>query len=380
MLQINPKLSVEKISIFSTIAQLCSKHNAINLGQGFPDFDVSPELKGRVVHYLKQNKDQYTPMAGIPELRNILAKKYTSAYKTAVDPDDNITITAGATQAIFTCIQSVVLPEDEVIIIEPAYDSYAPSIEIAGAKGIPILLNADFSMNWDAVQKAVTTKTKMIIFTNPHNPTGQVWSDDDFLALSQIVKNTDILLLSDEVYEHIIFDGNKHLSLLDYPTLSQRGFATYSFGKTFHATGWKMGYVIAPERLTRAMRNIHQWNVFSVNSFLQYALADYLKDPYTYHNLSSFYQSKRDFFQNEMASSRFKSISTKGSYFQLYDYSAISDLEDIDFTKWLIEEHGVATIPISPFCSKDSDWKVIRLCFAKKEDTLSKAVKRLQKV
>ncbi len=380
MLQINPKLSVEKISIFSTIAQLCSTHNAINLGQGYPDFDVSPLLKDRVKHYLKQNKDQYAPMQGIQELRNILAKKYTSSYKTAINPDTNITITAGATQAIFTCIQSVVLPGDEVIIIEPAYDSYGPSIEIAGGKVIPVMLNPDFTMDWNAVQKAVSNKTKMILFTNPHNPTGQIWSHEDFLALSQIVNNTNILLLSDEVYEHIVYDGKKHLSLLDYPELSNRGFVTYSFGKTFHATGWKMGYVIAPDNLTRAFRNVHQWNVFSVNSFLQYALADYLKDPDTYQNLSVFYQTKRDYFQREMEESRFKSIPTNGSYFQLYDYSAISDLDDIEFTQWLIEKHGVAAIPLSPFCSQDSKWKVVRFCFAKKEDTLSIALKRLQKV
>lgn len=378
VIQIKSKLPSEEISIFSRVAKLSREHDAINLGQGFPDFEVSPELKNRVNHYLSKNNDQYAAMPGILPLRKILSKKYQDAYGSALDPEENITITAGATQAIFTCIQAVVQKGDEVIIIEPSYDSYAPSIHIAGGTPIPILLRKDFSVDWEMVGRSVTDKTRMIIVNNPHNPTGQVWKEKDFLALSQIVKNTHILILSDEVYEHIVFDEQSHLSILSYPELFKRSFATYSFGKTFHATGWKMGYVIAPQALMKAYKNVHQWNVFSVNSFLQHALADHLQDPKNYTELGTFYQRKRDYFFSLMEETDFQPIPSYGSYFQLYDYSKISDLPDLAFTEWLIKEHGVATIPISPFCTQETPWKVVRFCFAKKNETLAKAVKRIQ--
>jgi len=312
VIQIKSKLPSEEISIFSRVAKLSREHDAINLGQGFPDFEVSPELKNRVNHYLSKNNDQYAAMPGILPLRKILSKKYQDAYGSALDPEENITITAGATQAIFTCIQAVVQKGDEVIIIEPSYDSYAPSIHIAGGTPIPILLRKDFSVDWEMVGRSVTDKTR------------------------------------------------------------------YSFGKTFHATGWKMGYVIAPQALMKAYKNVHQWNVFSVNSFLQHALADHLQDPKNYTELGTFYQRKRDYFFSLMEETDFQPIPSYGSYFQLYDYSKISDLPDLAFTEWLIKEHGVATIPISPFCTQETPWKVVRFCFAKKNETLAKAVKRIQ--
>lgn len=380
VIQIKSKLPSEEISIFSRIAVLSKEHQAINLGQGYPDFEVSSELKNRVSHYLSADKDQYAPMQGILPLRQVLCKKYEAAYQSPLDPASNICITAGATEAIFTCIQAAVHTGDEVIIIEPSYDSYSPSIKIAGGIPIPILLKKDFSIDWEKVGRSVTDKTRMIIVNNPHNPTGQVWKEEDFLALSQIVKNTDILILSDEVYEHIVFDDQSHQSIISYPELFKRSFATFSFGKTFHATGWKMGYVIAPDVLMKAFYNVHQWNVFSVNSFLQYALTDHLRDASNYMELGRFYQEKRDYFISLMEETAFEPLPSYGSYFQLYDYSKISDLKDLAFSEWLIKEHGIATIPISPFCSTETPWKVVRFCFAKRKETLAKAVKRLQLV
>jgi methionine aminotransferase len=380
MIKIKSKLPTDDISIFAKISKLSREHEATNLGQGFPDFEVSVALKDRVSFYLSNHKDQYAPMPGVPELRKALSKKYNNNYPTPLDADEHISITAGATQGIFCCIQATVHQGDEVIIIDPSYDSYGPSIKAAGGTVVPLKLKQDFSIDWDLIGSKVTDNTKMIVVNNPHNPTGQIWNEEDFLALSQIVKNTDILILSDEVYEHLVYDGATHLSILNYPELFKRSFCTFSFGKTFHATGWKMGYVIAPTALTKAFRSIHQWNVFSVNSFLQYAIADHLSDSENYTYLNGFYQKKRDFFINEMGKTRFKKIDSSGTYFQLYDYSEISDLEDVKFAEWLIKEHGIASIPISPFCAAKTDWKVVRFCFAKKESTLLEAGKKLEQV
>jgi len=380
MVSVRSKLSSQDTSIFSIIAKLSNQHNAINLGQGFPDFEIDQKLKDLVKKVSEDSKNQYAPMPGIFSLRELLSEKYNLAYHTNLDPDLEITITAGATQAIFTTIQALVRQGDEVIIIEPAYDSYAPSIQLAGGMVVPYALDRNFKVDWNELKSLVSENTRMIIINNPHNPTGQVLEDEDYSALSQITQNTDILILSDEVYEHLVYDDKSHKSILGYPDLYHRSIAVYSFGKTFHATGWKMGYAIAPKKLTQEIRNVHQWNVFSVNSLMQNVLKEYLEEPSHYLNLAKFYQEKRDYFANGMDKSRFKSIPSHGSYFQLYDYAGISDLDDMAFAEWLIKEHGIACIPISPFYTNAPNNKVVRFCFAKKKETLSTALKKLIQV
>ncbi len=379
-MQIKSKFKNQEKSIFSIIAQLSTQHGAINLGQGFPDFEIDDKLQNLVQEISGQSKNQYAPMPGIPELREILCQKYINAYNTKLDLDKNICITAGATQAIFTAIQAFVHPNDEVIIIEPAYDSYAPSIELVQAKIIAFALDENFKIDWNKLSNMITEKTKMIVINNPHNPTGQTLNKNDLLNFEKIVLENELILLSDEVYEHLIFDGKVHQSVLAFPKLFERSIATFSFGKTFHATGWKMGYAIASQKLMDEFKQVHQWNVFSVNSLMQYVLASYLKNPANYNQLGEFYQKKRDLFQSEMSMTGFKSIPSNGSYFQLYDYSNLSDLDDIAFAEWLIKEHKVACIPISPFYTNNPKHKVLRFCFAKKEETLVNAVKRLKAI
>jgi len=380
-MNIHSKLPTVGTTIFTVMSILANQHRAINLSQGFPDFDCPEELQDRVNFHLKNGKNQYVPMAGVPLLRERLAKKMERSYGLKINPDTEITITAGATQALFTAISAFVHPGDEVILIEPAYDSYRPSIELAG--GVPVIYELhgpDYQIDWQQFEKLISDKTKMIIINTPHNPIGKVRSAKDMQALELLTKGTDILVLCDEVYEHLIYDGQMHQSVLRFPELYKRSLLVYSFGKTFHSTGWKMGYCVGPESLMREFRKVHQFNVFSCNSFVQYGIADFLENPDTYQQLPDFYQQKRDFFQNELIGAPLKPLSSEGSYFQLYDYSAVSDLADIEFAKYLTTEVGVAVIPVSPFYSSGRDEKVVRFCFAKKEETLAAAGKLLREL
>ncbi len=380
-MNIQSKLSASGTTIFTVMSALAREHDAINLGQGFPDFDCDLRLRKLVSHYLNAGKNQYCPMPGLLELRQAIRQKVARTYATSIDAQTEICITAGATQALFTAISAFVHQGDEVIVFEPAYDSYSPSIQIAG--GIPrpyAMRSPDFKIDWDEVAAMVHERTRMIIINTPHNPTGTILNAADLEALEQIVKDKNIIVLSDEVYEHLIYDGAQHQSVLRFPHLFQQSLAVYSFGKTFHNTGWKMGYCMAPSHLMKEFKNVHQWNVFSVNSFTQYALADYLSDPQNYENLPSFYQQKRDFLANQLQDTPLRPLSSKGTYFQLFDYSSISDKSDLEFAKYLTRELGVAAIPISPFYSESSSDKVIRLCFAKKETTLAAAAERLQQL
>lgn len=381
MINFVSKLNSSTSSIFAEMSQLSIKYGAINLGQGFPDFDCSQELKDRVKYYLQAGKNQYCPMPGLFELRSVLAQKFEVLYGRVINPETNITITAGATQAIFTAISTFISPNDEVIIFEPAYDSYRPSVELVGGKVQALTLRApDYKIDWEQLKGLINANTKMLIINTPHNPTGKLMSRDDMLMLDQLIDGTDILLLSDEVYEHLVYDGLKHESALKFSGLWKRCLCVYSFGKTFHSTGWKMGYIVGPEYLMSAFRNVHQWNVYCVNSFLQYALADFLKDASHYLNLGKFYQEKRDFFKEKMKGSKLKALESQGTYFQLYEYSDVSDLSDRAFAKWLTKEHGVASIPISPFISKPTKAKIVRFCFAKNNEVLSMAAERLKQL
>lgn len=378
MINFKSKLPNTETTIFTVMSQLANKHNAINLGQGFPNFDCDAKLKKLISKYLNEGKNQYVPMAGLLDLRKIIAEKANKLYHQNIKPETEITITAGATQAIFTAINAFVNKNDEVIIIEPAYDCYKPTIDLVGAKTVSYQLNApNFKVDWNEFSKLVNPKTKMIIINTPQNPIGKILGKTDFDELAKIVENTNIIILSDEVYEHIIFDDKTHESVLKHNDLFKRSIAVYSFGKTFHATGWKIGYCIAPDYLMKEFRNIHQWNVFCVNSFIQYALATYLKDENTYLQLPKFYEKKRDYLSNALKNSKLKEIKSEGTYFALYDYSKISNENDIDFAKRICKDFGVATIPISPFYSKKVDSKVVRLCFAKTENVLEQAVVKL---
>jgi len=380
-MNIQSKLPDVGTNIFSVMSALANEHEAINLSQGFPDFDCPTELQDRVNFHLRNEKNQYVPMAGVPLLRERLALKMENAYGQPINPDTEITITAGATQALFTAITAFVHPGDEVILIEPAYDSYRPAIELAG--GVPViheLHGPDYQMDWERFGKLISTKTKMIIINTPHNPIGKIRSEADMRTLERLTDGTDILVLSDEVYEHLIYDGQLHQSVLRFPKLYKRSLIVYSFGKTFHSTGWKMGYCVAPELLMREFRKVHQFNVFSCNSFVQYGIADYLENPDTYQQLPAFYQQKRDFFQQKLIGSALKPLASEGSYFQLYDYSAVSDLGDKEFAKYLTTEIGVAVIPVSAFYSSGRDEKVVRFCFAKKEETLAAAGRLLRRL
>ncbi|TVR90189.1 MAG: aminotransferase class I/II-fold pyridoxal phosphate-dependent enzyme [Saprospirales bacterium] len=374
------KLSDSGTSIFSTMSGLARENNAINLAQGFPDFDCDPVLKRFVGHYIHNGYNQYAPMPGIPELREVIATKVRDLYDNPINADSEITITAGATQAIFTAITAFVSPGDEVILIEPAYDCYAPAVKVNGGTIVPCeMTHPDYNVDWDHLNSLVTDKTRMIVTNNPHNPTGTVFKREDLEAIYDIVKDTNILILSDEVYEHLIFDKLKHQSVLNHPGLYARSIATFSFGKTFHNTGWKMGYAIAPPKLMSAFRKVHQFNVFSVNTPFQYGLADYMGNPSRYLKLGEFYQSKRDTFYEFMKKTDFRPIPSHGTYFQLFDYSAISDMSDVEFAKKMTVEKGVAVIPVSVFYTAKIDHKVVRFCFAKKSETLKAAGMQLLK-
>ncbi|MDX1477260.1 MAG: methionine aminotransferase [Saprospiraceae bacterium] len=368
-------------TIFSVMSRLAQEHSAINLSQGFPNFDCDPALKALVIKHLEAGRNQYAPMPGVPALRQVLAEKARATYGADLDPEAHITITAGATQAIYTAIATVVHPGDEVILFDPAYDCYAPSVRSCGGIPVAIPLHApDFTIDWDQVAQRITPKTKLVVINTPHNPLGKVLTDHDLRQLEVLVRQNDLLVLSDEVYEHIIFDGRQHASVLRVPGLRQRAFVTYSFGKMCHTTGWKVGYCIAPEALTAEFRKLHQFNVFSVNTPMQHALAEYLQDPDTYLGLPAFFQAKRDHFVRAMEATPFRMLACEGSYFILADYSDISDLDDLAFARWLTEEHGVATIPLSPFYAEKISQPVVRFCFAKTEATLDEAAERLRQL
>jgi len=378
---IKSKLPRTGTSIFAVMSQLANEHKAINLSQGFPDFDVSPKLIERISHYMKKGYNQYAPMTGVPLLRERISEKFEKTYKIKYDPDKEINITAGATQGIYATIACMVGDDDEVIIFEPAYDSYAPAVQLCG--GIVKYARMeppDYAINWPEVARMVTHRTRMIIINSPHNPSGSILREKDMLALQHLTKKTDIVVLSDEVYEHLIYDGEPHESVCKYPGLVERSFVIGSFGKTFHATGWKMGYVLAPENLMKEFRKSHQFIVFACNTPVQHAIADYLGDEKNYQDLHSFYQKKRDYFVDGISSSRFKIIPCHGTYFQLLDYSKISDESEMDFATRLITEYGIGTIPVSPFYHQRDENRVLRLCFAKKEETLDKAANIICKI
>ncbi len=375
------KLPRVKTTIFTTMSALAREHNAINLSQGFPDFHTHPQLIDLVTDAMKKGMNQYSPMQGYMPLREMITQKTQELYSAHYDPDKEVTITAGATQAIFTAIAAFIREGDEAIIIEPAYDCYVPAIELCG--GIPKYIKLDdvnFTVNWEDVRKSITAKTKVIIINTPHNPTGAVLNAGDMGKLQKLVKDKDIIVISDEVYEHIIFDGLEHQSVARYPELAKRSMIVSSFGKTYHTTGWKLGYVMAPENLMVEFRKVHQYNVFCVNTPIQVAYSELIKEKDLYLELGNFYQTKRDFFKGLIKGSRFNLKPVYGSYFQLVDYKKISEEKDVDYAIRLTKEHGVAPIPMSVFYHKNVDNHYLRFCFAKENDTLEKAAEKLMKV
>ncbi|MBL4746834.1 MAG: methionine aminotransferase [Flavobacteriaceae bacterium] len=368
-------------TIFTVMSQMAQEYKALNLSQGFPNFEASPDLLRFTTEAMKNGFNQYAPMAGALPLREQIAIKTERLYGKCYDVDSEITVTAGATQAIFTIITAFLRKDDEVIIFKPAYDCYEPAIELVGAKSVVIQLDAPtFSVDWEAVKKALTPQTKMMIINSPHNPSGTIWSKEDMQQLSDLLEGTNILLLSDEVYEHIIFDGEQHQSASLFPKLAERAFIVSSFGKTFHITGWKLGYVVAPKALMIEFRKVHQFNVFSVHSPSQMGLAEYLKNEENYLCLPGFYQQKRDLFLKALSGSRFKITPTQGTFFQLLEYQDISQENDVDFSKRLVKEFGIASIPISVFNTKEADMNLLRFCFAKTDETLLKAADLLCKI
>lgn len=368
-------------SIFAVMSKKAVDNGAINLSQGFPDFPVSEELIQLINDKMKAGYNQYAPMPGVPKLLESIAIKTKYLHGADYNPQTEITVTAGATQALFTAITAFVKEDDEVIIFEPAYDSYAPAVRLNGGivKRVPLKL-PNYNIDWKEVAQLISSRTRMIILNSPHNPTGAVLSEEDMQQLRKLTENSRILILSDEVYEHIIFDDKKHMSVSACPILSTRSIVVASFGKTFHATGWKMGYVVAPENLMSEFRKVHQFNVFCVNAPIQYALAEYLRDEKNYINLGNFYQQKKDFFLRSIEGSKFKPIPCYGTYFQLLDYSDISDKTEMEFADWLIQQHKVAGIPVSAFYNDKQDNKILRFCFAKSNETLTKAAQALCRI
>lgn len=375
------KLPQTGTSIFSIMTQMANEYGAINLSQGFPGFDVSPELTELVNFYMKKGLNQYAPMPGVPQLRKKIADKINAAHGIDVDTNHNITITAGATQGIYTCITAIVHPGDEVIYFEPAYDSYKPGILLNGGVPVTVSLSApDFTIPWEEVRNKITERTKLIIINTPHNPSGSIIDSHDLEELTQIANEHDLFVLSDEVYEHIVFDNKEHFSVLRSPGLKDRHMAVFSFGKTFHATGWKVGYVVAPQQLMNEIIRLHQYMLFSVNTPIQYALAEYLENEENYLGLPDFYQEKRDYFLNLMKSSRLKALDCSGTYFQTFSYGHISDEGDMEMAAKLTKEHGVASIPISAFYENGHNDHLLRFCFAKEKEELKQAAEILCKI
>ncbi len=372
-------------TIFTVMSALATETGAVNLGQGFPDFDCDPKLVDAVTQAMQRGQNQYPPMTGVPVLREAIAAKVQALYGHAYHPVTDITVTAGATQAILTAILAVVHPGDEVIVLEPCYDSYVPNIELAGGVVVRVPLTpGNFRPDFDKIAAAITPRTRALIINSPHNPSGTVWSREDMLKLQDLLEPTDVLLISDEVYEHMVFDGQQHQSAARFPGLAARAFIVSSFGKTYHVTGWKVGFVAAPASLSAEFRKVHQFNVFTVNTPVQYGLATYMADPAPYLGLSDFYQRKRDLFRAGLAQTRFKLLPCEGTYFQCVDISALGvperALPEADFCQWLTREIGVAAIPLSAFYGNGFDQHVVRFCFAKKDETLNAALQRLARL
>ncbi len=380
-MKITSKLPEVATSIFSVMGQMAQKYGAINLSQGFPGFDTDPVLHNLVTEAMASGYNQYAPMLGTYGLREQIAQKLNTLYGSEYHPETEVTVTVGATQAIYTIMSAFINVGDEVIVLKPAYDSYDPSILVHGGKVVPIQLKAPaYKVDWNVVEAAISPATKMIIINTPHNPTGTILTATDMMELQRILEGTDIMILSDEVYEHIIFDGATHESAAKYPKLAERSFITASFGKTFHNTGWKMGYTVAPKALMKEFQKVHQFTVFSVHHPSQKAFAQYLKTPSHYLELSSFYQRKRDLFLELIKESRFKMTPSAGTYFQLLDYSAITDENDILFAERLTKEKGIASIPTSVFNLDQEDFKMLRFCFAKTDETLEQAAEILNTI
>ena len=378
---IDSKLPWVGTTIFTVMSKLATDCGAINLSQGFPDFQAEPALFEATQRAMNEGRNQYPPMAGMPELRAAIAGKVDSLYGMRYDVDQEITVTAGATQALFTAIAAFVRSGDEVIVFAPFYDSYVPSIETVGGRAVPAQLKfPDYKPDWEQVRTLITPRTRMIIVNSPNNPTGSLLDAADLDALAELTRNTDIVVLSDEVYEHIVYDGARHASVAAHPQLSTRSIVVSSFGKTFHITGWKIGYVLAAASLMTEFRKVHQFNVFTVNTPCQLGIAEYMRDPARYLDLAAFYQKKRDFFREQLRGTKFELLPCRGTYFQLARYDAISDLPDCEFAQWLTREVGVAVIPVSVFHPDGRDDKVVRFCFAKKESTLLAAGERLRRL
>jgi methionine aminotransferase len=383
MSQPETKLPKVGTTIFTVMSQLAAEHGAVNLGQGFPDFAVPQRLVDELGRAMRDGHNQYAPMTGVAPLRQAIAEKVLRCYGREVNPDTEITVTSGATEALFNAIHAVVRPGEEVIVLDPAYDSYEPAIDLAGARAVHVPLDPQtFAVDWDRVRAAITPKTRLLIVNSPHNPSGAMFDEADIRALAALLEGTGIYLISDEVYEHIVFDGRRHESILRYPELAARAFVVSSFGKTYHCTGWKIGYAIAPPALTAEFRKVHQYNVFCTFAPAQFAFAAMIRDePEHYEQLGAFYQDKRDGFREQLLGTKFKPLAVPGGYFQLVDYSAVSDLPDAEFVKWLTIEHGVTAIPLSPFYeTPPAGQRLARLCFAKNPATLDAAIERLKKL
>jgi methionine aminotransferase len=375
------KLPSTGVSIFTVMSKLAEEHHAINLSQGFPDFDCAPELVETVARYMREGRNQYAPMPGVPALREVLAHKIALLYGRQYDPATEILVTAGATEALFSTLTALVHPGDEVVLFQPAYDAYAPAVRLSG--GVPryvTLRPPDYRIDWDEVRRAVSPRTRAIVVNSPHNPTGTVLDRDDIRELTAVLQETDALIVADEVYEHIVFDGRRHESIARHPDLAERAVVISSFGKTYHTTGWKVGYCAAPARITAEVQRVHQFVTFAVNTPAQYAYAEFVaRDPLT-SSLAPFYQRKRDLFLSLIAGSRFRVLPCAGTSFQMVDYSAITSERDTDFALRLIQEHGVAAIPISPFLEGADAGPVLRFCFAKRDETLQRAAESLRDV
>ncbi|MFC6841539.1 pyridoxal phosphate-dependent aminotransferase [Xanthomonas theicola] len=380
-----PQTKLPKVgtTIFTVMSQLAAEHGAVNLGQGFPDFAAPARLIDVLAQAMRQGHNQYPPMTGVPALRQAIAGKALRCYGAQVDPDTEVTVTSGATEALFNAIQAVVRPGEEVIVLDPAYDSYEPAIDLAGARAVHVPLDPQtFAVDWERVRAAITPRTRLLMLNSPHNPSGAMLGGDDLQAIADLLRGSDIFLVSDEVYEHIVFDGRRHESVLRWPELRERAFVVSSFGKTYHCTGWKIGYTIAPPALSAEFRKVHQYNTFTSFGPAQYAFAAMIRDePEHDERLGAFYQAKRDRFREQLLGTRLAPLPVPGGYFQLVDYSAVSDLPDTEFVKRLTIEKGVAAIPLSPFYqTPPTGQRLARLCFAKNEATLDAAIERLQRL
>ncbi len=375
------KLPNTGVTIFTTMSRLALEHGAINLSQGFPDFNCAPELIDAVARYMREGNNQYAPMPGVIALREALARKIELLYGRRYDPATEITITSGATEAIFDTLTALVHPGDEVLLFQPAYDSYVPAIQLSGGTPTFVTLRPpDYHIDWDAARRAITPRTRAIVLNSPHNPTGMILTSEDMRELGHLLEHTDAIVVSDEAYEHIIFDGARHESMSRYPAIAERAIVIGSFAKTFHTTGWKIGWTAAPKALSAEVQSIHQWVTFAVNGAIQLAYAEFLRNDPECRSVSAFYQRKRDLFLDLIKESRFRPLPCRGTFFQMVDYSAISSDRDTDVAMWLLKEHGVASIPPSSFLYGVDSGPILRLCFAKRDDTLERAADRLRKV